>query len=579
MKKIIALVLCFAVLLGLSACRKKTGDGSSVVVEYEYVNGSKTQKGDKDSSGDGTNSGSGSNHGGSNGGASGATVTNNCYSTGTKIAKDKITLKVLVRDYSGGITDYNHCALTKHIEKELNINLQFTTCSQGEVASKMTLAYASGKNPYDIYMGMAPAGSFHDSYIKQGKLTKLDSYINTYGANIKKLFSEFPEAQYLCTADDGGIYMLPMVNDQENYSDLIYINKKWLSAVGKSLPTTTDEFKAVLEAFKSKYPGKTPFAATSDAGEDIGPAAFGPFGISTYHNWLYVDQSKDEIKYTCISDAYRNGLRYYNSLYSAGLLKFVANKEAQRKLTDSDSVGAVLTDAYNKTFSAEKFNSDWTMVPVLNSNSGGTWANVKMENTWPEWFVVTNACKYPECAVRLADWFYSQEGTLSTQYGPRGTYWDYNGSNGVKFNTSKIPNGKSVSEYIWTLTPSYCLPRYMGSEYYALKRESSSSTADAKMGDTVTNLKSALIKPNAQQKYYYPHLSFTADENKQTDGIGNYNQYAYEMRKQFITGTKSLDSDWDSYVSTVNGTYRMNTVLKVQNSAYKRYKAWLATKK
>ena len=119
----------------------------------------------------------------------------------------------------------------------------------------------------------------------------------------------------------------------------------------------------------------------------------------------------------------------------------------------------------------------------------------------------------------------------------------------------------------------------MGSEYYALKRESSSSTADAKMGDTVTNLKSALIKPNAQQKYYYPHLSFTADENKQTDGIGNYNQYAYEMRKQFITGTKSLDSDWDSYVSTVNGTYRMNTVLKVQNSAYKRYKAWLATKK
>lgn len=578
MKRIIAAILCFAVVLGLSACKKPSGDGSSVIYEYEYVNSGNSEKGSTGDSGDANAPGGASGSSGTEGGKN-VTVTNNCYSSGTKIAKDKITLKVLVRDYSGGITDYNNCALTKLIEKELNIKLQFTTCSQSEVSTKMTLAYSSGKNPYDIYMGMAPAGSLHNSYIKQGKVTKLDSFIDTYGTNIKKMFSEFPEAQYLCTAENGGIYMLPMVNDSENYSDLIYINKKWLSAVGKSLPTTTDEFKSVLEAFKAKYPGKTPFAATSDAGEDVGPSAFGPFGISTYHNWMYIDQSKDEIKYTCTSDAYRTGLRYYNSLFSAGLLKLVASKDAMLKITDADSVGAVLTDSPAKSFSADKFNSNWTMVPVLNTKSGGTWANVKLENTWAEWFIVTNACKYPECAVRLADWFYSKEGTISTQYGPKGTYWDYDGNNGIKFNTSKIPSGKSASEYIGSLTPSYCLPRYMGSEYYALNKTATAATAIQKMNQTVEELKSTLIKPNAKQQHYFPHLNFTADENKQIADTGDYVNYAYQMRKQFITGTKSIDSDWDSYVSTINSTYKMNTVVKVQNSAYKRYKAWLATKK
>ena len=582
MKKTVALILCFVLAVSFSACSKADpSDSVSVVYEYEYVNGSGSGSGgdsaDGNQTGDGTANQGGGNSGTSSGGK--VTVTNNCYSSGTKIAKDKITLKVLVRDYTGGITNYNTCALTKYIEENMNIKLQFTTCSQSEVTTKMTLAYSSGKNPYDIFMGMAPATNFHDSYISQGKVTKLDSLIDKYGTNIKKMFNEFPEAEYLCTAEDGGIYMLPMVNDQENYCDIIYINKKWLSAVGKSLPTTTDEFTSVLSAFKSKYPGKTPFAVTSNAGEDVGPSAFGPFGISTYHNWMYIDQSTDEIEYACISEEYRNGLRYYNSLFSAGLMKFAATVDDLLKMTDADSVGAVLTDSPSKAFSAEKFNSDWTMVPVLNAKSGGTWANVKLENVWPEWFIVTDACKYPECAVRLADWFYSEEGTLTSQYGPKGTYWSYDSDGNIKLDVSKIPKNKTESEYLYTLTPGYCLPRFMGKDYYAKEQITSSTTAASKMSATIKDLTDALIAPNAKQTYYYPHLVNTASEVKQLNDIGAYNEYAYDMRKQFITGTKSTDSDWDAYVSTINGTYKMGTVLKLQNTAYKRYKAWLATNK
>ena len=583
MKRLMALVLCLFMVCSFTACRKNTDDGStSVIYEYEYVNGSTDKDKDKDKD-NGKDDDKGSGHSGdkdSDKGNSGEkiTVTNNCYSSGTKIAKDKITLKVLVRDYTGGVTNYNNCALTKYIEKNMNIKLQFTTCSAEEVSTKMTLAYASGTNPYDIYMGMAPAGSFHGPYIKQGKVTKLDDYIKKYGKNIQHVFDKYPETQYLCTAEDGGIYMLPMLDDQQNYSDLLYINKKWLGSVGKSMPTTTDQLKAVLEAFKQKYPGKTPFVANSNAGEDVGPSLFGPFGISTYHNWNYIDQSSDQIKYTCISDEYRNGLRYYNSLFSAGLMKFAASKDEVRKMTDADSVGLVLTDSPKDTFNANKFNSDWTMVPVLNASSGGTWANVKYENTWAEWFVLTKSCKYPECAVRLADWFYSKEGTLTGQYGPKGTYWDYDTKGNVVLDSSKIPNGKSESEYIYTLTPSYCLPRYKGDDYYALNFKTSTNNAITKMDENLKQLKNTLIKPKAEQKYYYPHLAYTAADSKQVADIGPYNNYAYQMRMQFITGTLSIENDWDSYVNTMKSTYKIDTVIKTENTVYKRYKAWLATK-
>jgi len=580
MKRLIAILLLLCLVVGVAGCGKK--DNVSYVTETIYVDGeSSTEKdtGNSDKT-DSTSSDKGTVSSGSNVNSNSGdkvTVTNNCYSTGTKIAKEKVTLKVLARDYTGGITNYNTCALTKWIEKNLNVKLQFTTCGQSETSTKMTLAYASGTNPYDIYMGMAPAGNFHNSYIKQGKTLKLDKLIDTYGPNIKKMFEEVPEAQYICTNDNGSIYMLPMINNRENYCDLIYINTDWLKAVGKKLPTTTDEFKAVLEAFKKKYPSKTPFMTNSNAGSDIGPSLFGPFGISTYHNWQHIDQKTDTIKSTVIDDKYRTALRYYNGLYSAGLMKMVPSRDEIMKATEADTVGAFLNDTWSKCVSEKNFNDSWTIVPVLNEKTSGTWANVIYENTWAEWFLVTASCKYPEIAVRLADWFYSLEGTISVLNGPRGEYWDYDKKGNVVLNTNKIPSGKTSSEYVYSLTPSYCLPRFMGDEYYKLEFKNSKETETTKASKKYSNLVSTLIKPKAEVKYKFPHLNSTESESKQVANIESDGQYTYQMRVAFITGTKSLDSDWDSYVNTMKNTYKIDTRIKVANTQYKRYKAWLAT--
>ena len=69
-------------------------------------------------------------------------------------------------------------------------------------------------------------------------------------------------------------------------------------------------------------------------------------------------------------------------------------------------------------------------------------------------------------------------------------------------------------------------------------------------------------------------MTYLQSESAKLAELGDYNQYVYDMRKQFITGTKSVDSDWDSYVNTVKSSYKMDTRLSVVNTAYKRFCAW-----
>ena len=172
------------------------------------------------------------------------TVTNNCYSSGTKIAKDKVTLKVMVRDYNNGMTDYNDNALVKYIEKNMNVKLEFTSCNASEVSTRITLAYTSGNTP-DIFMGMAPASTTHYPYIKQGKVTELSQYIDKYAPNLKQLYKNYPEAEYTTKFDDGKVYMFPMVNDRKNYSEQLFINTTWLKNVGESMPTTMEDLSLI----------------------------------------------------------------------------------------------------------------------------------------------------------------------------------------------------------------------------------------------------------------------------------------------------------------------------------------------
>ncbi len=101
-----------------------------------------------------------------------------------------------------------------------------------------------------------------------------------------------------------------------------YINTKWLENVGMSMPTTTDEFEAVLKAFKEQDAN-----GSSDASDN--PVLYRPeqqtyramagyFGLPM--NKLGIAIQNEKVVYGGVSDTYREFLSWFHKLYADGLV-------------------------------------------------------------------------------------------------------------------------------------------------------------------------------------------------------------------------------------------------------------------
>jgi len=603
MKKIIAALLCSAMLLSVTGCggAKKSDDSTLSDVSTTSTNDAEGSGEISDLTGelnsDYNNNSDSVNSNGvapTTGVSKNRTVVNNCYTTGYPIAKDRVTLTIMIRDHANGLAKYNDSPLVKYIQDKMNITLSFEAVPPTDaVSDKMNLAFMSNKMP-DMFWGVATMNS---AYIMQGKVTELSQYINEYAPNVKKMFDDVPASKYLTTFDDGKTYMFPYVSVPEvpNYSYKLLINKTWLNNVGAKIPTTTDELRQVLIKFRDMDANKN--GNSSDEiplmfQGDVPPSMFGPFGASTYLNWLSINQSTNQIEYVPMTDAYRNGMKYITDLYKEKLLdqNFRGTSALDIKARSSattPTVGVFATSAgYSEVTTAESYLSDYTFLPPLQGPAGSasTWSYVETENNWPEWFIVSKNCKYPEIAVRLADYFYSTEGTLVALQGPPGVdnAWNYDQNGKYVPNYSKVPSGKSFGEFCYSMTPGYPIPHYTSLAYQSLiKYTSSNPTANEKatiMANTVIETMFKNIKPT----YVLPKLSFTSAENLSLNEIQNnnpnYKQYAMDMRFKFVSGGANLDTNWDSYVSNLKKA-GVDDLLAIEQQAYNRYRVWIKNNK
>ena len=618
MKKVTSMLLCAAMLLSLAACGSQDPvdsipDGSSTAASTTETSNAGAVSGGDTATGESSGGVSTADASRPNGGTSGQSsakttattgtqgggsrqVVNNCYTTGYPIAKDPVTFKIMIRDHANGLAKYNDSPLVDYIKAKMNITLDFEAVPPTDmVVQKMTTSYASNNMP-DMFWGMAPASSVHTPFIKQGKVTEIGQYIDEYAPNVKKMLEDVPAAKYLTTFDDGKTYMFPMVNDPDesdpgNYSFKLFINKTWLNNVGKSMPTTTDELRDVLIAFRDQDANKNgdkndeipmTFGGCGVPYGDIPPSLFGPFGVSTYLNWMNIDQQTNKIEYTPITDEYKNGLKYFADLYKEKLLdNNFRGKQFKdvKQLTSAKipTVGVFAATSWGEGVSAENYLAHYTVMPPLKGPAGSdsTWSYVDTEKIWAEWFVVTKNCKYPEIAVRLADYFYSTEGTAVALYGPPGDdyAWNYDEDGNFVPNYSKTPAGKSYFEWTYMMTPGYPIPHYNSKEYYQfIDYTSSNPTAEEKADAQYESATAAMFK-NVKPDIVMPKLSLTAEESTSISDLGGYASYVAEMRYKFISG-ENIDSLWSSYVANVK-KLGVDKMLEVNNQAYNRYRDWM----
>ena len=510
-----------------------------------------------------------------------ATLKNNCYSTGYPIADKTVTFNVMIKDYTNQ-ANYKTMKINEFFAKKMNVKLNYSLVGQAEVKQKLLLAYTSGNLP-DLMIGMAPYSIGEQwSYVKQGLLVQLDDYIKNYAPNVQRLLKQNAQAKYSITAEDGHYYSLPMLNEanREKVSQGLYINKTWLDTLKLSVPTSTNSLMKVLTAFKDNDPNgngkkdEIPLLLQAWNSTGILPGClYGPFGLAVYGGWgEYSIDDNGKWRSNFTTQSYKTALTYYRTLYKNGLIDpdWFANgdEDVKSKLnTKAVTVGAFVADnAYAYMDAARADN--YVFVPAFRDKSvdKACWSITGVEYCWGEWFTVTKACKYPEVAVRFADYFYSLEGTLTALQGPQGFNWGVK-SDGTIYMTENYYKSKYKNS---DLTPGYPLPNYASKAYYNLIDKTNSkylSQDERKSLQAEKDRVSAYIQ--AAPKNIYPSIVRRSDEITNADSE-KLVEYVREMTVKFLNGSVDINVFWDNYVSVCH-SLGSEDITALNQKAYDRY--------
>ncbi|WP_090645444.1 extracellular solute-binding protein [Paenibacillus sp. UNC496MF] len=448
---------------------------------------------------------------------------------------------------------------TKYAEEKFNIDINWTVVPNTDVGTKQPILLASGQYP-DIFW----AGSFNNAdllkYGKQGVLIPLNDLMQKYAPNVWNAIQNTPALKQGIFAPDGNVYGLPFYNYCLHcyYSHKVWVYKPLLDKFNLSLPATTEEFAHMLEVFKEN--GILPLTGSTD-GWNSDPTTF------LMNSFLYDDGgdhlniTDGKIGFSPIQDQWKQGLEYIHDLYSKGLIStaaFTQTNDVLAKQAINHEVGVVPWGCMNCVVGADHMSDivNWETIPPLKGPDGIQYASFAGNGVSGAVFAITNSAKEDEkiAIMKLLDFMWTTEGTTIANLGPEGKYWSkaHEGEKGLvgtqaAYNlTSQPPNpftwgwdqlGPFNQSEEWrngiVAKPPFATDG-SGSEallqYYTLRDYAGKQPKEVVPA-------SIWIKPEDSQSYAQLKTSI--------------NNYVKQWTAEFIVGHKSLDKDWDGYVSGV----------------------------
>lgn len=498
------------------------------------------------------------------------------------LTKEKTTLRVAIPS-SAQVEDFTTNAFTKWYEEQTNVHVDWVLLPQNadEALQKLNLMLSSGDLP-DVVMGfynISPA--LQQLYGQQGIFLPMNDLIDKSGTNVKNAFAQYPLAKEVVTAPDGKIYSLPEINDCYHcaFAQKLWIYKPWLDKLGLKMPTTTDELYQVLKAFKEKDPNgngqadEVPLSSDKDGWNSHYDLYFMNAFLLNPDNHLVVNDNKIQATYS--QTEWREGLRFLNKMYKDGLIdpnSLTQDNAALMRIGQADPVvlgGAPWGYPGGWAPIDEKAGARWSQYEVVPPLKGPTGFQVQPSNPYSPFnsgrFIITKAAKDPELAFRWGDAFYQQEVELNAYYGLKDVGWRWakdgeKGINGKPALYAQLKTWGNVQNDHW----SQANVSFRSSDWRL------GLASDTPYGlETVLYNESKKLEPFKQDpKTALPPLFFpeaAAQDVAQTNAT--LNAYVNEMLARFITGDANLDTEWDTYVQTLD-QQGLPKLLELYQTAY-----------
>lgn len=501
----------------------------------------------------------------------------------------------LIRDQQAtdDYTRFSELMTIEHIEKELNVDIQFEVSNDDDVV----LAKLTGGELPDII-----SWKWNDFYSEKGGIPgmyadgisiDLTEMVNTKMPNLQAIFEQYPNVKRDMTNDDGQYLYFMRINPMQTQEQLmaktstgLVIRQDWLDNVGMEVPTNIPEWYEVLTAFKTMDPNgngeldEIPFDASS-GGLMLFEAAFAMDAAQ------YIDPATGKVDYGARTQNYKAYLEEMNKWYSEGLIGNLYNEDGTQ-VKSSDPGGSdesIIADLVGSWKGLSNNNTKWTPT-LLEKNPAAALTPVH----WPqdskgvaysersdaattvasETTLVTTDCECLDAVAAVIDWMYSDEGSLMMTWGVEGDSFEVaaDGTRSLIIDPETgiqkkvmCPNGKEVDYYkMWGNQSSY-MPSFGYTD------------VDLATRDDWYKL-SSKVWSEADFSLRYPKaITLSAEQAEKVSAATNAGLFDYiaEMKWKFITGQEPL-SNYDTYVANLE-RMGISDIVAVYQEAYDNYMA------
>lgn len=490
------------------------------------------------------------------------------------------------------VEDLNTNDFTKYLEELTGITVEFRTGGRDDWEDKLNMDLNSGDYA-DIILGVSPNIARYG--VKEGMFIQLDDYLTE--ENVPNYLEKMSLYGLDMTREtDGHIYSLADINVCYHcmYGRKMWVNKRYLDEMGVDIPTTTEEFYDVCAKFLEYKPDGIAVAGAATGWyarmQDWLIDAFVLMPQKSYtlivRDTIALNSDNGEMVCVATDDRYKEAMKWIKSLYDLGAIydgDFTQTSEQVKTLVNQPDepvlffTAGTISDAIDAATNPDYYRDYVAMAPI----AGPDGTRIAFEDPNPGVssgaFVITDKCENPEAALRWIDFFYSEIGDLCSQYGAEeGVDWVLNPEG--KLGLDGEPADYEVLNLYTSETQNHDW-QDIGIRV---------APADYRLGQAVDadvdpyapeGLEKLLY--DASKEQYEPYAGagniVALDELKLTDEeMTDVSVAAVEVEKiieetsvAFMTGTRDIDAEWDSYVESLERA-GLADLLAIYETAYAR---------
>ncbi len=474
-----------------------------------------------------------------------------------------------------GMNTYDDTLFFQEMEKRTGIKTEFHLENAENAVEKFNLMVAGGDYcdlMHDVdtnYTGGL------DTAWEDDVIIAIDDLIDEWMPNYYEALHSQDVFLSDLTSNEGNIYQISILRERASLPDYgLQIRQDWLDDLGMERPKTYDEYYDVLKAFQSEKGASAPMMLSRN-GTYQGNFFASGYGVMAPPIQMGTPffQIDGEMKFGPMEEGYKKYLSTMAKWYNDGLIykdfyTYVdSNTNPPDDLVLNDQMGLYglnTQDIPNRYSEVVGNNKDIVVVgaydPVEKEGDTLHFSQDRGASAGGGYCISTH-CEDPVLVARWADYIYSPDGQLLSNYGVEGETFDYNDEGEPELNDMIFNNPDGLPEQL--AITKYTTFSLVGvqDDYRQYVRFTDAQWEAARD-----------IWPMGDDAYTIPQgVQMTSEEN--TIFANTYSDIGTHVEQytlQAILGDVDIDATWDEYVANIE-TMHIDVCIEQYQIALDRY--------